>query len=155
VSLDDRVDLRVQPTRIAELDGCSPAEVRQQQLEQLRVPLLGRRELQQHRTRPIAEGQHPGAEVARDDVLRKGGGRVGERALGLEAKPEIGRGVTHPLRQRGLLGKTLEGVVDLDRVQPLRVRLEEAAGGQVSGVEDPAPLRVAEAARPDVEGHLS
>ena len=150
---DDPVDLPIQPAGVPELDGHGPGQVGEQQLEQLRVPLLGRRELQQHWSSPIAQGPHPGAEVAGDDVLREPGRRVGQRALGLEAEPEVGRGVADPLRQCSLLGQALEGVVDLDRVKPLRVDLENATGGQVLGIEGAFPLGVAEAAGADVEGH--
>jgi hypothetical protein len=81
VPLDEGVDLRVQPAGVAELDRNPPAEVGQEQLEQLRVPLLGGRKLEQHRSRPVAERQHPGAEVAGDDALREACPGVGQRAL--------------------------------------------------------------------------
>jgi hypothetical protein len=103
VPLDEGVDLRVQPARVAELDRDRPAEVGQEHLEKLRVPLLGGRELEQHRSRPVAERQHPGAEVTGDDVLREACRGVGQRALGLEAEPEVGWGVAHPLREGRLL----------------------------------------------------
>jgi hypothetical protein len=104
VPFDDRVNLRVQPAWISELDGRRPSKVDQQQLEQLRAPLLGRRELEQDRSRAIAQGLHSGAEVAGDDVLGKPLRRVGESALGLEAELEAGRRVADPFRQGGLPG---------------------------------------------------
>jgi hypothetical protein len=104
VRFDDAVDLRIQPAGVAKLDGDPPAEVAEQKLEQLRVALAGRRELQQHRSGAIAERQDPGAEVPGDDVLRKAGRRIGERPLGLQAKPEVGWRVPDPLREGRLLG---------------------------------------------------
>jgi hypothetical protein len=155
VPLDHLVDLRVEPAGVAKLDGDRPGEVCQEHLEQLRVPLLSWRELEEDGARPVPQGPHPGTEVAGDDVLRKAGRRVGERALGLQAEPEFARGVAKPLCERRLLRDPLEGVVDLHRVQLLGVGLEKAAGRQVRRVEGPTPLRVAEAAGADVEGHRS
>jgi hypothetical protein len=81
VPLDEGVDLRVQPAGIAELHRDPPAEVGQEQLEQLRVPLLGWRELEQDRSGSVAQRQHSGAEVTGDDVLREACPGVGQRAL--------------------------------------------------------------------------
>ena len=79
--LDHLVDLRVEPACIAKLDRDRPGEVGQEHLEQLRVPLLSWRELEDDGARPVAERQHPGAEVAGDDALREACPGVGQRAL--------------------------------------------------------------------------
>jgi len=71
--LDHLVDLRVEPACIAKLDRDRPGEVGQEHLEQLRVLLLGRRELKQDRACPVAERPHPGTEVAGNDVFREPG----------------------------------------------------------------------------------
>jgi hypothetical protein len=151
--LDHLVNLAVQPARVSKLDGDRPAKVGQQRLEQLWIPFLSRWELEQHRARAIAQRQHPGAEVPSDDVLWKPSRRIGQGTLGLEAKPKVRWGVAQPFGQRRLLRQPLEGDVDLDRIQLLRICLEKPAGRQVLGVEDSSPFGIAETTGSDVEGH--
>jgi hypothetical protein len=64
VALDHGVDLGVEPARVPKLDRRRPRQVRKQQLQQLRVPLLRGRELEQDGAGAVAERLHPGPEIA-------------------------------------------------------------------------------------------
>jgi len=128
VALDHLVDLGIQPAGVAELHRRRAAQVRQQQLQELGVPLLAGRELQQDRAGAVRQRFHPGAEVGGCRGLGKGRRRIGQRPLRLEAEPEPTRRLPDPARQGGVAGKPPKGVVDLDRVEPGRVLGQEAAG---------------------------
>ncbi len=111
------------------------------------------RQLEEHRAAMLAEGLDDAVEVV--ELLADLGESllVGDAPGGLEGEPEAGGHPTRPaLEDRGP-GHAVEGVVDLDRGQPLRVVVEHARGGQVLGVEAALPALVRKTARSGAKPH--
>ena len=140
-----RIDVVVEPARVAELEAVAARG-------QLRRAPSRRRSRSQwkfagscHRTGPSLPAStsgsmrswkrsHPCAEVRQPLD-------VGQVAAGLDGEHEVRRRLGGPVRDRVARGQPVEGVVDLDGREALRVVLEPAPRGSPSGRRSPASRR--------------
>ena len=93
-----------------------------------------------HRAEPVAERTH---------ALGEGGDAV--RVGHLDGEAEAGRSRLRPAAELLFRRQPVAGRVQLDRVEPLRVRSQEVARGRPGRVEARLPGRVGEAGGSDVE----
>ena len=71
----------------------------------------------------------------------------------LQHEGEALRHLLAPLREHAGVGHAVEGVVDLHRVEALRVKRQHLRGRQVFRIEASLPFFVAVAAGPDADAH--
>src|SRR3954469_23652433 len=150
-AIEDLLDV---PARLAEFDGVPPRPRQrlQEMIEAFEVDRHVRRKLIEHRPERVLEP--PGA--AEEALERLLGGlqllHVRQVTAGLDRVDETFWRAPAPGRESRSLGQPIKGVVDLDRVEPLRVVLEPAALGQLAGIEIAAPMRVLPSGAADTYG---
>src|SRR5207302_1626206 len=145
------VRVLVEPRCVAELHGRRSGERAEQRVEQGDVLLTGWRELQQHRTQPLAqESDSPAEDPGQADPVETLG-RIGESAICLHAEAKAGRSLRRPFRKGRLRRCAVEAAVELDSVEPLGVVAEHLRAGELLRIELAFPACVAEAGRPGEE----
>ena len=139
------VDVLREPALVAELEAVPPGrEQRQRAAEPVVVPMEVRGELPDDRTQLAGLDKRLDALVEAPDPLREvlEAPDVREVAARLGGEQEIGRCLLNPARDRFGRGEPVEGRVDLDGVEDLRVTLEPASLGQALRIEPAAPAVV-------------
>jgi len=139
------VDLFGEPALMSELEAVAPGrEQRQGAAEPVVVPMEVRGELPDDRTQLAGLDERLDALVEAADPLREvlEAPDVRQVATRLGGDHEIGWCLLNPARHGVGRGEPVEGRVDLDGVEDLRVTLEPASLGQALRIEPAAPAVV-------------
>src|SRR5438034_4042076 len=156
-TLQERSDLRRVPGAVAELEGDAPVRWEQgyDPLDPALIEGRAGRQLKEDRAQPIAKGrgllrQHP------DRLLQVGHAAVvRDSPVGLDREAEVRRDACDPAGDDALRLRPIEGGVDLDRWEVLRVIAQHLRRLDAAWIEPPTPTRIGKPRRADEElGHV-
>src|SRR5581483_2090584 len=136
------------PGGVPELEGVAKGRVGRgaEELEPAVVARSRRRQLHEDRPEPLAERVHALAEGADEREVAE----VRDPPAHLDREAKGRRRLLRPRAELLLGWQAVEGRVQLDRWQPLRVRTQEPARRRPGGVEARLPRRVGEAGGSDI-----
>jgi len=149
------VDLVVHPRPVAQLERVAVAarQLAEELLEPLEVHVPTRRKLPEDRAELSAEPLREREEVPEASRRILQFDHVRDEAAPLHSEAEArGRG-TAPHVERRLFRQVIEGVVQLDGVEVVRVPVEHLRGLQAFGIIAAQPVLIVPAGRADAELH--
>src|SRR2546423_10124475 len=130
---------------MSNLNRCRAREGGQQRVEQPKVLLTRRRELQQHRPEMLRQHRDPLREDPGQADAVEALSRIRQSAVGLHAETKTRRSLRSPVEQSRFRRRAIEAAVQLDSVEALSVIAEHLRAGERGWIELALPWRVAEA----------